>query len=115
MGSIVTLGEAMVTFSTIGISPLRYSSAAAISMSGSEATVAIGAKRLGHDATWISRLGDDELGELIRIRMLGEGVTVHASRASEPTGVMIKEAPEGRSPAGALLPRCFCCECYCSG
>lgn len=96
MGAIVTLGEAMVTFSVAGITPLRHASTASLSLSGSEATVAIGARRLGHRAEWISRLGDDEPGELIRSRMLGEGVTVHADRATLPTGLMLKEHPRAQ-------------------
>lgn len=96
MGSIVTLGEAMATFASTAITPLRYAKSANIAMSGSEATVAIGATRLGHTATWISRLGDDELGELIRLKMLGESIAVSAQRtASHPTGLMVKERPRG--------------------
>ena len=95
MGSLVTLGEAMASFTTRGITPLRYASSAALSICGSEATVAIGIQRLGHAASWMSRLGDDEFGELIRLRMLGERVTVHAPRSPQPTGLIVKERPRG--------------------
>ncbi|MCU1478456.1 MAG: ribokinaselike protein [Subtercola sp.] len=97
MASIVTLGEAMMTFSVAGVTPLRHGSTASVSMSGSEATVAIGARRLGHEAVWISRLGSDEPGEMVRSRMLGEGVAVYADRASEPTGLMLKEHPRAHA------------------
>ena len=59
---------------------------------GAESNVAIGVRRLGGTATWIGRVGDDELGDLVLAQLRGEGVDVsHAMRdPGAPTGVMVK-------------------------
>src|SRR6202051_3397209 len=65
-------------------------------VAGSEANVAIGLARLGHQAGWISRLGDDEFGRFIRTFLRGEGV--HVSHVifdpRHPTGIAFKERRE---------------------
>lgn len=92
MSGIVTVGEAMLTVTARNIGPLRMATDAALSFAGSEATVAIGARRLGNDSCWVSRLGDDEAAALIRTRMHGEGVRVVArTDEARPTGLMLKE------------------------
>jgi sugar/nucleoside kinase (ribokinase family) len=42
---------------------------------GSESSVAIGVRRLGHPATWIGRLGDDPPGHLIARELRAERVS----------------------------------------
>ncbi|WP_308166876.1 sugar kinase [Nocardia albiluteola] len=89
---LVTLGETMVALSSARPGPLRGARSLDLSMAGAEATVAIGIARLGHPATWIGRLGDDELGESVRAALRGQGVRVLArADAQAPTGLMIKE------------------------
>lgn len=92
-GGLVTLGEAMVTLTTVQVGLLRHGRTMSLSMAGSEATVAIAVTRLGHHATWVSRLGDDEPGELVLHRLRGEGVDVVVERGPGPTGLMLKETP----------------------
>jgi 2-dehydro-3-deoxygluconokinase len=87
------MGEAMLTVAPARVGPLAQSRHADLSMAGAEATVAIGVRRLGHRTTWVSRLGDDAAGELVRNRLRGEGVQVVAATGPGPTGLMIKERP----------------------
>jgi 2-dehydro-3-deoxygluconokinase len=41
-----------------------------LSMGGAESNVAIGVARFGVPATWIGRLGDDPIGDLIDCQLL---------------------------------------------
>ncbi|HWN33768.1 MAG TPA: sugar kinase, partial [Pseudonocardia sp.] len=93
---LVTLGEVMVSLSANRIGPLRHARHLDLSVAGSEANVAIGVVRLGHPATWLSRLGDDEFGALVRATVRGQGVTVCAQvDPVAPTGLMVKERRTG--------------------
>jgi 2-dehydro-3-deoxygluconokinase len=93
---LVTLGEVMVSLSANRIGPLRGARQLDVSVAGSEANVAIGVVRLGHSASWLSRLGADEFGELVRGTLRGQGVTVCApADPSAPTGLMVKERRTG--------------------
>ena len=61
---------------------------------GAESNVAIGLARLGTDATWIGRLGADEIGARIARELRAEGVTLRAAiEPSAPTGLMVKSRP----------------------
>ncbi|WP_449283362.1 sugar kinase [Leucobacter sp.] len=61
---------------------------------GAESNVAIGLSRLGTDAVWCGRLGDDGVGELIERELRAEGVRPWIVRDAEaPTGLMLKERP----------------------
>ncbi|MDT7640430.1 MAG: 2-dehydro-3-deoxygluconokinase [Pseudonocardiales bacterium] len=93
---LVTLGEVMASMSATRIGPLHTARQFDMSAAGSEANVAIGVVRLGHRATWLSRLGDDELGQLVRTTLRGQGVRVCAATdPAAPTGLMIKERRTG--------------------
>jgi 2-dehydro-3-deoxygluconokinase len=92
----VTLGEVMVSLSADRVGPLRTARQLHVAAAGSEANVAIGVVRLGYPATWVSRLGADEFGELVRATLRGEGVTVCAAAdPAAPTGLMVKERRTG--------------------
>jgi len=69
-----------------------------MSIGGAESNVAIGLARLGIPASWISVLGDDELGELVLHRMRAEGVDTRAVRriSDRPTGLYLREEVAGR-------------------
>jgi 2-dehydro-3-deoxygluconokinase len=93
---LVTLGEVMVSLSADRVGPLRTARHLHVAAAGSEANVAIGVVRLGYPATWVSRLGADEFGELVRATLRGEGVTVCAAAdPAAPTGLMVKERRTG--------------------
>lgn len=74
-GRVVTLGETLGLVAAQEVGPLRVGTPARLSFAGAESTVAIGLARLGHDATWIGRVGNDEFGRLIAAQLRAEGVT----------------------------------------
>jgi 2-dehydro-3-deoxygluconokinase len=97
---------------------LRHATSLSLSIGGAESNVAIGLARLGIPATWISMLGDDELGELVLHRLRAEGVDTSAVRrtSDRPTGLYLREEVAGRlrvyyyrsgSAAATLAPGAF--------
>nr|WP_082398840.1 MULTISPECIES: sugar kinase [unclassified Pseudonocardia] len=95
MSGVVTLGETMALL-TPG-DRLVAGSALGVGIGGAESNVAIGLARLGHDVTWISRVGDDDLGTAVVREIRAEGVRVLAERDPDaPTGIMLKEMRDGR-------------------
>lgn len=89
---LVTIGETMAALSAPGVGPLRHQRSLDLHVGGAESNVAIGVCRLGGTATWVGRVGDDELGDLVLAQLRGEGVDVsHALRdPGAPTGLMVK-------------------------
>ena len=72
MTDLLTLGETMVSVRTAR--PMRLGGDAHLSIAGSETNVAIGLSRLGHQATWVGAVGNDEPGRLIQRTLRAEGV-----------------------------------------
>ena len=69
-------------------------SVAQISTGGSESNFAIGLSRLGHNATWLSRIGNDGIGRKIKSDILSQGVTVICQvDKNAGSGMMIKTTP----------------------
>jgi 2-dehydro-3-deoxygluconokinase len=97
-GGLVTLGETMASLLAPGVGPLRHQHTLHLHIGGAESNVAISVARLGGQATWVGRVGDDELGDLVLAQLRGEGVDVrHAVRDDgAPTGLMLKSR---RTPA----------------
>jgi 2-dehydro-3-deoxygluconokinase len=92
-GGLVTCGETMACLASRDVAPLRLGGDLRLTIAGAESNVAIGVARLGHSATWIGRVGDDELGELVLRTLRAEGVDVRRARrdGTAPTGLMVKE------------------------
>ncbi|MHB8687328.1 MAG: sugar kinase [Candidatus Dormibacteria bacterium] len=93
----VTIGESMILLDPIEDGPLDHVTGYRQRVAGAESNFAIALSRLGLHSAWISRLGDDPFGRLVRERIEAEGVQVHASVDAEaPTGIYFKErrAPE---------------------
>ena len=89
---LVTVGETLVLLTTREPGRLRHAHELLMSVGGAESNVAIGVSRLGLPATWIGRLGDDELGELIARTLRAERVAVDATIDPQaPTSLMVKE------------------------
>src|SRR3712207_1721819 len=97
---------------------LRHATNVALSVGGAESNVAIALSRLGIPASWISALGDDELGELVLHRVRAEGVDTRAVRRvpDRPTGLYLREEVAGAlrvyyyrrgSAASTLAPGAF--------
>src|SRR5215471_16214472 len=76
--------------------PLREATTFRRLVAGAESNVAIGVCRLGHTAGWIGRVGEDELGRAILLRLRGEGVDLSHACADlgAPTGLVIRERRE---------------------
>jgi 2-dehydro-3-deoxygluconokinase len=93
-GSVLCLGEAMVSLRSHG--RLRLGDPMVASIAGAESNVAIGFARLGHAAAWVGQVGSDELGELVLRTLRAEGVDVRARRdPARPTGLMFREQRTG--------------------
>lgn len=97
MPSLVTLGETSAVFVARDIGRMRYCRDFTLRPGGAEATVAVGVKRLGFDAAWISALGADEPGHYLRNLIAGEGVDVSrvAMSPGRPTAIFLRERLPG--------------------
>lgn len=89
-GGLVTLGE---TMALVASGPLAHVTTASVGIGGAESNVAIGVRRLGGDAAWIGRIGDDSFGARVLRELRAEGVGVHGTLDRHaPTGLMVKES-----------------------
>lgn len=100
-GPVVCIGEAMVLVSPAGAEPLATASTFELTMAGAEANVARYLADLGTEASWLSSVGDDPLGERILSGLTSVGVHTQgvARSADHPTGVFFKD-PE---PTGSRV------------
>ncbi len=89
---VVGIGETMVLFSPEANGAIRYARKFSSRCAGAETNTLIGLARLGHKTGWISKIGNDELGEFIITAIRGEGVdTSRVLRdSSAPTGIFFK-------------------------
>jgi 2-dehydro-3-deoxygluconokinase len=93
MTDLLTIGETMVSLRTAR--PMRLGGDARLSIAGSESNVAIGVSRLGHQAAWLSAVGNDEPGRLIQRTLRAEGVDTTWLRFSDEsfTGFIAFDQP----------------------
>ena len=94
-GGLVTLGETLGLLVAEDVGPLSLTRGMRLSMGGAESNVAIGVSRLGVPATWIGRLGDDPIGDLIERQLLAERVRCMVHRDPSPTAIMLRERRTG--------------------
>ena len=99
MKKLLTLGETMACFLPGAPGPLRYVSGYRLAIAGAESNLAIDAAKLGAEAVWFSRLGQDEFGAFVRNQVRAEGVDCRAVVFDEthPTGLMFKQTGAGES------------------
>lgn len=91
---VLTIGESMGLLRQQQPGRLVTQRALEFGFGGAESNVAIGLSRLGIDAVWCGRLGDDSVGELIERELRAEGVQPWVIRDPDaPTGLMLKERP----------------------
>lgn len=92
-GHVLTIGETLALLAAREAGPLRHAHELRVGVGGAESNVAIGVRRLGFEAAWIGRVGDDELGELVLRTLRAEGVDVSGAitDAAAATSLMIKE------------------------
>lgn len=88
----------MAAFVPKGTGYLRYQRDYGLRIAGAESNLAIGACKLGHSASWVSRLGDDELGHFVNNSIRAEGVDTQYVSFDErrPTGIMLKQILPGK-------------------
>lgn len=96
--AVVTVGESMVCVAPTAPGRLRHATSVVLKVAGAESNVAIGLSRLGVPASWVSLVGDDELGHLVRDRVRAEGVDTSGVRMASgaPTGLYLREEVAGR-------------------
>jgi 2-dehydro-3-deoxygluconokinase len=94
-GGLVTLGETLGLLVADDVGPLSLARGMRLGMGGAESNVAIGVARLGVPATWIGRLGDDPIGDLIERQLLAERVRCLVQRDLAPTAIMLRERRTG--------------------
>ena len=89
---LVTIGETMGLLGADAVGPLAHVPSMSLGIGGSESNVAIGVQRLGGQAVWCGRVGDDSLGALVRREIQAEGVGARIIVDPDaPTGLMLKE------------------------
>lgn len=100
MIDVVTIGETMAAMTADGVGSLKYQNDFSKHIAGAESNVAIGVKRLGFNSGWISKLGEDPLGDYVEFFVRGEGVDVsQVTRDKEHrTGLLIKEMHTTKEP-----------------
>lgn len=95
--TVLTLGETMVLFDPVADGPPATGMTYALRFAGAESNFAIALARLGVPVRWVSRLGNDAVGDLITDALREEGVDVRwicrDSRAG--TGAFMKIRDHG--------------------
>ena len=74
MSEVILFGEPMALFVADMVGPLEDVEHFTRSLAGAEVNVCIGLTRLGHKATYITRLGDEPLGKYIKKFLTKEGI-----------------------------------------
>lgn len=89
---VVTMGETMALMKAVTPGPLAHAGSLGLGMGGAETNFAIALQRLGTSVTWLGRVGQDSLGDLVLREVAAEGITTLGIRDPHaPTGLMIKE------------------------
>ena len=94
---LLTVGETMALVT----GDLAEGTTLSLSSGGAESNVAIGAAGLGVSAAWLSRVGDDPLGAMVRDAVASRGVDVTGVLVdpARRTGLMVKQP----SPTGSRV------------
>ena len=90
--AVVTLGETMGQLVPTDTPELISASHFALYSAGAESNVAIGLSRLGHRTAWVSRLGNDAMGDRVALSINTEKVDTSAVLRddSRQTGLFVK-------------------------
>ncbi|WP_030156309.1 sugar kinase [Glycomyces sp. NRRL B-16210] len=95
---VLCLGESMIVLAPAAAGPLRTAVDLHAGVAGAESNVAVALARLGADAAWCGKVGDDPFGHRIRDVLADAGVDTSgiATDPGRPTGVYFKDpGPEG--------------------
>lgn len=93
MNDVITIGEAMITFSPNTTGPMKFVNVFEKRVGGAELNLAIGCSRLGLKVGYISRLGNDEFGKHIHTFAKGEGIDMSQVKLIDgyPTSLNFRE------------------------
>jgi sugar/nucleoside kinase (ribokinase family) len=96
---VLTVGETMALLDPVEDGPLELGRALTLRIAGAESNFAIALALLGVDVAWVSRVGNDRFGELVREALAGEGVDLRWVQTAPglPTGAFFKWRDGGRS------------------
>lgn len=88
MAHVFTVGEALATFFVE-----RDGELSPVAVAGAELNTAVGVARLGHRASWMSRLGDDAFAARIRSTLAAEGIDTRlvGTDTGAKTGLIVKQ------------------------
>lgn len=90
--NVLTFGETMALIRATDTGPLPTVQNLNLGIGGTESNAAIALRRLDVPVTWIGRVGQDSVGDLVVREITAEGVHVVGIRDPDaPTGLMIKE------------------------
>lgn len=94
---VITIGETMVLVTPVSNESLEEADAFRLDIGGAESNVATHLAALGHEASWVSRVGDDALGRRLTAMVRARGVDTSMVEVSgdAPTGVYFKNPGEG--------------------
>jgi 2-dehydro-3-deoxygluconokinase len=96
---VVTVGETMALLDPVSEGELALGDLLRLRIAGAESNFAVGLARLGVEVAWISRLGADRPGALVREALGAEGVDLRwvAEDPDAPTGLFYKWRADGRT------------------
>jgi 2-dehydro-3-deoxygluconokinase len=95
---VVTFGEPMVLLLAADDLPLPIAQRFDQGVAGAESNLATGLARLGHRVAYFGRVGADSFGDRIRQSLRAEGIDVSGlvDDPDRPTGLLIRDSPQGR-------------------
>lgn len=99
--SVLLVGEPMGLFMADSVGDLEEVNGFSLTTCGAELNVAIGLKRLEHDVTYLTKLGDDLFGRRITAAMRANGISTDEILYSQThmTGFMFKSKVTSGDPA----------------
>jgi 2-dehydro-3-deoxygluconokinase len=96
---VLCMGESMVLVAAPAGETLATAATAEFSVAGAESNVSQYLADLGYDVAWISRVGEDPLGDRVLAAIAGSGVGIGlvTRDPDHPTGVFFKDPDASRS------------------
>jgi len=93
MMDVVSIGETLVCMTSEPRGLMRHATSFVPRVAGAETNTLIGLSRLGHQTSWMSKLGYDEFGKMVLSTIRGEGVDTSqvTFSQSKSTGIFFKE------------------------
>lgn len=112
MAKILLFGEPMVMFLADTVGPLEEAQHFTRKLAGAEVNVAIGFTRLGHSASYVTRLGNDMLGQYINNTLQQEKIGAEITYDQEHfTGFQLKEQVSEGDPRVCYFRRNSAASC----